>query len=369
MGVSEFEVPDFLEADEEEIHDRMIENPPRNYDVSEGSLFFDVTKPVAMEIGKTASFNLSFSLQMMFPQFAEGDFLDYHGESVSSPRHPAEKSNGFVTFKGENETTIPEDTVVMTAGDDEDSPIRFETIEEAKIDGGSVEVPVKAMEAGKAGNVPPDSVQLLDESIGGVTSVNNEKPTENGEEEEGDEHYRGRILNQRKNQALSGSRKDYRIWAMEVEGVEDAIVIPEAKGYGKGSVKIIIVPRGGRVAPDELIDEVQEHIAPDGRKGGGLAPIGSKVIVDTADLIDIDVKFDTIEFNRSKEETIQLLKENLTDYFSDLPTPGLVKYPEVASVIINTKGISDYKGLLINNGTNNISLNDDEAAVVGEVKY
>lgn len=370
LEVSEFELPDFLQADEDEIHERMLESSPRNYDVSEGTFFFDATKPVAIEKARMISFNLSFALQMMFPQFAEGVFLDYHGESFKLPRHPAVRSNGFVIFGGDEGTLIPAGTVAMTPGTDDTPPIRFVTLHDVEIDETErVEVAIRAVEPGRIGNVPADSITLLEESITGITFINNETATINGDDEESDDHYRERILERRQKQSLSGAVRDYIAWAKEVEGVGEVIVLPEWNGAG--TVKVLITARSGGIASNELINDVQEHIAPDGRDGGGLAPIGALVTIDTVEQLEINVSFDLIVFKNGVDqlEVIESMKAHLFNYFNNVSIGGTIVYNWIGTIVMQTKGIKDYEGLEVNDGTENIQLNEEQIAVIGEVTY
>lgn len=370
MPVSEFKLPDGMEIDEDDIHERMLQGAPRNFDVSEGSLFFDVTRPTAEEKSRMVNFNLAIVLQMMFPQFAEGEYLDYHGESIRLTRHPAELAKGHITFVGEPETRIDTGTIVMTSGGDDESPIRFETMIEGVIDeSGEVTLPISAVEPGAHGNVPAHTIVALNESINGVDSIYNENRLMDGSESEEDDHYRERIMDRRKNQALSGSRGDYKTWALEVEGVGDAVVIPEADGFGTGTTKVLIMPREGGKASEELIKEVQDHIAPDGRNGGGLAPIGALVSVGTVEQLKVNLSFESLELKEGYEveEAFSILREFLSNYFTAISNGGKVRYTHIGPLVLETGAIKDYRGLLINGGTDNIDLSEEQIAVVGEV--
>lgn len=371
MAELEFKLPKGMEVDEDEIHERMLQGAPRNYDVSEGSLFFDATRPTAEEKSRMINFNLAIAMQMMFPQFAEDDFLDYHGEAIRLYRHPAEKAKGFVTFIGEPKTTIPTGTIILTAGSENDSPIRFETTEIGVLDGeGKVRIPILATEPGSIGNVPAGTIIALDESINGITSIYNENRLTDGAEEESDDLYRERIMDRRKNQALSGARRDYKSWALEIEGVGNAIVIPEADGFGTGTTKVLITPRDGGTASEELINSVQQYIAPDGRDGGGLAPIGAKVVIGTVEQLQINISFSRVELpdGTTEQEAFDAFKEALKQYFSELPEEGIIRYTGVGSIAVGTGLIKDYDELKLNGRAENIQLTQEQVATVGRVE-
>src|SRR5690606_15021761 len=130
---------------------------------------------------------------------------------------------------------------------------------------------------GTVGNVPAGAIQVLVSTVSGVTAGTNEEATTGGTEEEDDEAYRFRIMNRNQNKSLSGAKRDYERWAMEVPGVCSVKVLPEADG--PGTVKVLVIDADGQPAKEAIIQAVQQHIAPNGRGGDGLAPIGALVTV------------------------------------------------------------------------------------------
>lgn len=357
-------LPDFLQETEEQVHKRMIEMAPPDYDTSEGSLYWDHTAPTAMVRSRLVEYELTLTLMMMFPQFASGPFLDYHGEPLGVYRRAATQAVGFVTFEGKPETLIPIGTLVSTIGDEEEAGLLFEVTSSAIIgESGSVTVRVRSLEAGVIGNVPVGSIQSLVKSLPGVTTITNSDPIKDGAAEESDDSLRERIVDQTRNKPLSGSKGDYIKWAKEVAGVGNVIVLP--LWNGPQTVKVLITNSEGAIASPELIAAVQNHIAPDNDLGGGLAPIGALVTVDTISTVPIDITMKLeIKEGHELQFVISKVKENLNSYFSNI---SLIKWAEVVAVIINTVGVSDCGDLLINEEIYNIVLNEGERAVAGEV--
>ena len=74
--MTEYETPEFLQDDEDEVHQRMLELLPDDLDKSEGSHIWDLTRPTAIEVAEFKEFTMNTALQMIFPQFANGEFLD-----------------------------------------------------------------------------------------------------------------------------------------------------------------------------------------------------------------------------------------------------------------------------------------------------
>lgn len=362
-----FVLPDFLNESEEEIHERMLNMAPANFDVSEGSLFFDVTKPTAMEKAKIFEFVLPMLIMNMFPQFAEGIYLDYHGEREGLTRRAATHATGTIEVTGAEGTFIPAGTTVATEEADGVS-IEFRTTLDAVIDSdGVVEIPIEALEPGTQGNIPANSIVNLLETIVGVQSLTNKTETSGGYDEESDDEFRERILQTSKTRSFTGNKEDYIRWAKEVPGVGEAFVVPEWDG--PGTVKVLIASNTGSVASPELIQQVQNHIAPNGRDGGGLAPIGALVTVTSINSKAIHISFTLdLEDEGNLENVITAIKNQLSLYFNEeLEQGGLVRYTKIGAIIMTTPGVIDYDNLLVNGGTENIQLAPDEVAVVGEV--
>lgn len=363
--MAEFVLPDFLKETEEETHKRMIEMAPPNIDTSEGSLYWDNTRPTAMEKARLVEFELTFTLMMKFPQFAVGVFLDWHGEPIGVYRRPAVKATGKVTFEGKENTPIPAGTIVTTIGDENEPGYLYEVVEDGLInESGSVTLKIQAVEAGAVGNVPAGTIRGIIKPIQGLTNIINHEPTSGGTDKEDDDSYRERILDHHRNKPLSGAKSDYVKWAKEVPGVGDVIVIP--LWNGPKTVKVLITDSNRNFASPELIQAVKNHIDPVDGMGEGRAPIGAVVTVDTITAITVDISFDRLELMDGflLADVLQNIKETLNESFAD---KDVIKLSEVGAVVINTPGVSDYNGLLLNESTDNIIIAEGERAVVGEV--
>lgn len=359
-------LPEFLNEGEEEIHERMLKQAPSNFDVSEGSLFWDATAPTAMEKAKILEFTLPLLIMHMFPQFAEGTFLDYHGEREGITRHAATYSSGYITVEGAENTFIPAGTTITTEEVD-GVTIEYRTTQDATIGGsGVVDIQIESLEPGVSGNVPAGAIKNLLEPISGVQSISNLQETKGGYNQEEDDDFRERILQTSRSRSFTGNKEDYIRWAKEVPGVGEVLVVPEWDG--PGTVKVLIASRTGSVAPPELIAQVQNHIAPDGRSGGGQAPIGALVTVTGIAGRAINLSFSIyLEDSFNLDTVLEAIEMSLSVYFNGLEQGGLVRYTKVGAIITTTPGVIDHTDLLLNGGTSNIQLAPDEVAVVGEV--
>lgn len=368
VNIPEFVPPEFLQGhDVETIHRRMLNRVPANWDKSEGQFMWDATRPVAMEKAELVDQVIYRTLQLMYPQFATGVYLDWHGQARGVYRLPATKATGVVTFTGEAGTLIPLGTAVSTVATDTSPAIQFVTTQEAVIDEtGTVDVPIEAIEVGMVGNIPAGAIRVLATPVSGVSAVVNNEPTTGGTNEEDDEAYRYRILERDQNKSLSGAARDYERWAMEVPGVGSAKCLPEWNG--PGTVGLLIIDANGEPANQQIIDAVQAHIAPNGRDGSGLAPIGALVTVMAPRVRQIDVSVElTLEPGHDLLVVTEEIKKALKQYFVAIGMAEVVRYNEIGAIIINVPGVQDYTNLLVAGGTVNVKLADDEMAALGTV--
>lgn len=368
VSIPPFVPPAFMQGqDVETIHRKMRDAAPADWDKSEGSPFWDFTRPVAIEKAEMVELVLLHTLQLMYPQFATGIYLDYHGQSVGVNRLPPTKATGAVTVTATPGTTIPLGTIVSTVATDDGPSVQFVTTQEITVDSsGTVDVPIEAVEAGVTGNVPAGAIQVLATPVSGVTAVTNQEETSGGTDEEDDEAYRYRILNRNQNKSLSGAKRDYERWAMEVPGVGNVKVLPEWDG--PGTVKLLIIDANGAPANQAILDAVQEHIAPNGKEGDGLAPIGALVTVAAPVERSINISVElTLETGYDLPGVVAGIEQALTQYFITVGIAGVIRYNEVGALIIGIDGVLDYNNLLVDGGTTNIQLAENEMAILGTV--
>lgn len=369
----EFIIPDFLKEDADTIHRRMLNKAPSGISTVEGDFFWDNTRPAAEEKAELIQMKLQNVLKLAFPQTSYGVYLEYLGECKSIFKNPATNSTGSIKVIGTPETIIKKGKIVCTIATEERASIEFEFIEDVTIDStGSVYVKAKCLQAGVIGNVKAGTITVLRTPINGIQSVINEEDFTGGSEIEDEEHFRERVLEAENEENLSGADSDYITWAKEVAGVGSAWVIPEWSG--PSTVKVLIVDKNGKVASEELINEVQNYIAPIVPKGenrGGKAPVGAIVTIDTPNIlyINISAKFQ-FEENFSSEDVLKNLKTKIDSYLATLSVGETVIYKIIDSIIgsmiLNKEGLKDYSNLTINGGSNNITT-VEQIAMVGEV--
>lgn len=364
----EFEMPEFLkEATEEHYTELALSVAPPDIDTSEGQMYYDHTKPTAIIASEITQFHMPVALQMMFPQFATGDYLEWHGAPYHIFRRSATSANGSVFLEGKRYgQLIPARTVVYTLGDDTESAKEYRTIESVMIEEGGVSVRVEAVESGVVGNSPALTVVAIQRGFE-IDNVINPEPITGGVEAESDESLRDRILTRIALAPLSGARRDYERWTKEVDGVGGVIVQP--LWAGPQTVRVLITDSDNQIANDDLIRRVKEYLDPEEYEGlgEGQAPIGAIVTVDTIELVAIKVEAPIyFDVGADPAMTLERAKNNINRY---LLSGSIVLASEVGAVLSETDGVFDYSisDLRLNDQTDNIELLEGQRAVVGEV--
>jgi len=363
------ELPEFLQdVAYETILATLLAQVPDDVDKSQGSFIYDALSPVAVELTEAAIWAQEV-LRRGFAQTTFGQYLDLRAAEHGLTRKPAVKATGQVVFTGTPGIIIPAGTQVSTNGSETAPAVFFVTTEDSTIGSdGTVTVNIEAVESGTSGNVAAGAISLLAQPLHGVSSVNNAMPTSGGLDEESDESLLERLLLQVQYPPGTGNKYDYERWAKEVPGVGEAKCIP--LWNGPGTVKVIITDSNGAPAGPELIQQVQEYIAPEPGKGEGKAPIGASVTVEAPGVVTVDINV-TLFYQPGYDPVAVKanLETALASYINGLGIGETVRYAAIGKIIFETEGVSDYSGLLINSGTGNIVVPENGKAVLGTVTY
>ena len=196
-------------------------------------------------------------VRQCFPQTAQGEYLDRHGQMRGVKRKPAAHAVGAVEFTASEPAKtaipIPAGTVCMTAG-----LVRFETQGDCQIGVGSTRMTaeVRAVEPGSSGNVPAGTVTLMAVAPAGVASCTNAAPFHGGADREGDEAMRARVLDTFHRLPNGANAAYYEQEALSFEEVAGAAVIPRPRGVG--TVDVVVAGRGGMPSA-ELLERLTAH--------------------------------------------------------------------------------------------------------------
>ena len=377
--------PLFLQGQSvDEIHRRMMDDLPPGIDKSEGQIPWDFTRPAATEKSEFVEFQLNEAIQLAFPQWAYGEWLDRHAEMARVTRRAANRAYGVITVRGIPGTVIPSGFQFATPAGLMSSVI-YTAIGGVTLSGTpdangqvSASVTVRAADGGIEGNAPPDTVIFMVKPISGITAVTNEYAMTGGTEPEDDEALRERVLSSlRLGSSFVGRNADYIRWAQEVDGVGAAICIPEANG--PGTVELVIVDGNGIPANQQILDDVYAYIMGSGPTDiNRLAPIGASLTVSAPTGVTVDISAAVLLQGDTGIEAVKsLFLGNLLSYWQEVAQgtqdnedrTNHIRYVMVGAALANTPGVIDYSGLLVNSGTANIVITQETYPVTGTVTF
>ncbi|MED5018940.1 baseplate J/gp47 family protein [Paenibacillus chibensis] len=378
------DLPPYLqEQTEEKILNRMLHKVPSDIDKSEGSFIWDAQAPVAFMLSEAALWAQEL-LRRGFASTAASDDarfrsaeLDLRTAEHGITRREAVAATGQVLFKGKPGTKVPAGTFVATPADDVSGElaVEFATTQAAMLDeSGTAAAAIRAVTAGRNGNVPAGVIQVMFSSVSGITSVTNPEPTRSGADTESDQSLLERFYAKVRSQGTSGNKAQYMQWANEIAGVGGVEVVPLWEG--PGTVGLYLLDTDKRAASADIVEAVQQHIDPtrDGQ-GEGLAPAGPVVTAMPAEevAIHIAVKVQrTQEKPSTLEEIRNLIAEGIQTYLQQIAfnrKDPLVRYTRIAAVLLDIPIIVDYSELTINGNASqqNIEIGSGQVAVLGTV--
>lgn len=266
-----------------------------------------------------------------FPQTAQGEYLDHHAQLRALERKKAACAQGTVRFFGDAASTmeraIPAGTICMTPG-----LVRFETTRDAVIVAGAshVDVPVRAAEAGEAGNVIAGSVRCLAAAPVGITGCTNPQAMTGGADEEEDEQLRARILDSFLRLPNGANSAFYEQGALSFDGVAAAVALPRNRGIG--TVDVVVAATSG-VPEQGLINQLNEYFRE-------RREIAVDVFVRAPETVPVDVSVQ-IE-SGDMEQTALKVRQVLKEWFSGQRLGQNVLRARLGSLIFSVDGVDNY---------------------------
>ena len=362
------------DIDDQVIHRRMLAALPQDIDTTEGGFAWDFTAPAAIEKAGLMV-DLNEAIQLFFPEWSYGSWLDALAANVGLSRRVANAAYGAVRVTGAAGTVIPDGFLFATASTGEEASVEYAAMGEWVIpQEGQADVHVECVLAGEEGNMPAHAVTLMVSPLPGVTGVDNPAPMTGGAGEEEDDSLRQRIalIEKASDTSFVGNVADYKRWALEVSGVGAVIVVPEWAGKGTGTVKLILSDSNGQPANEEICQDVYDYImcpdAPETRK----APIGAILTVEASTIVSLSVTASvTLNPGYDVASAKALFQSAMEGYLAQAAQDGVVRYTRVGGILSGLSAILDYDAasLLVNNGTANILLEQGQTPVLSGAEF
>lgn len=181
---------------------------------------------------------LDWIARMAVPVTARGEFLRAWAALVGLFEKDAATASGWVAFSGTPGAILPEGTQLVRSADG----LRLVTTALATVAAdGSLVVPVRAVEAGAAGNTVLGAAVVIASAAAGINAAGSVSTAiAGGADAEGEDALRDRMLDRYRNQPQGGAAADYITWARAVTGVTRAWSAPNAGGAGTVVVYVML---------------------------------------------------------------------------------------------------------------------------------
>lgn len=345
----------------DDVQKRLLSDVDDSYNKSEGEFIYDALKPVSIELEDT--YTIIDGLQnKRFADTATGKNLERICKEKGLTRKTRSRATGKVTITGLYGATITAGQLVAS------DSLQFEFLETTTVPvSGTIDISVRCTTYGTVGNVAVGLIKYFPKTLTGLTNVTNAEAFSNGTNDESDEALRNRYYVKVNANETSANNAAFKSWALSVNGVGNAKVLP--LWQGAGTVKVVICNSEMKSADSTLIASVQNYIDPNmNGDGSGIMPIcGAVCTVASATEKAINVSV-TIQTTLDSNTAQTYIENILTEYLKSIAfNQNYVSYQKIGNQILNIDDISDSSDLLINDGTTNILLEDTELPFLGSV--
>ena len=319
----------------------------------EGSFLDSMAGPAAVEIWKVYQ-AMNAVISIAFPDKSAGGYLDLEGAKYGIARKPGTRARCTMALTGTAGATIPAGTVFLTL-----EGLEFVLLEAVLLTGGSDTGTAEAVEIGSAYNVEAGAITRMVQTLTGLSTWTNAAAT-GGTDPESDAALFERIRDFRSRQATSGNAYHYEQWAMEVAGVGGAKIFP--LWNGAGTVKVVLVDADMEPASPEIVAAAAAHIEAE-------RPIGATVTVAAAQSLAIHVAAKlTLDGSTTLPEVKAVFEAELDAYLKTLAfRTSILRYNQVAYLLLSLPGVLDFTSLTLNGGTGNVSIGAEQVPALGEV--
>lgn len=282
---------------------------------------------------------IAWAVQQLFAATAERTQLLIIAALYGIKPDPATFATGNVTATGVDSSPILAGTILRL-----DSVTAYSVVTGQTITSGTATLPVVAVLAGSAANVPAGTSLTFETPVPGVNTIATVATggiTAGDDGDAGDagtERVRARLLQRLQNPPQGGADQDYVAWALAVAGVTRAWTFPLELGLGTVVVRFVrdndgsIFPDSGEVAAVQTNENANR-------------PITSNVTVVAP--TSLAVAF-TIHISPDSADTRAAVTAELTDLFARVGQPGngagrgTVLVSQIRTAIGVAAGVTDY---------------------------
>lgn len=320
----------------------------------EGSFSADILQSVADEIARLYSTEYERLINRAHLDTAADEDLDRVGindHGVYRKQATFEEVNVVITGTPGSEITkdvgVKSDNIIFMVSGDYVIPAS-----------GNITVTARCTEPGSGNTVQAHTVNHFIRNYDGLTSVTNPFPSSGGYDRESDKKYRRRIKENEKEVKGYGNISWYRNAAKNIQGVEKAKVFDCARG--PGTVDVVIVAEGNKVASELIVKKVREYI--DSNRSAG-----ADVLVEAASKQDLKITSNIYcAENHSIEKIIDEFHRIISNYLIGMEFKDKVikiSYAKMLNLLLGCTGVTDVESLTINGKQGSFDLPERSFAV------
>lgn len=325
-------------------------------DIREGSYANTLVSVAAYQLWKMYQ-QFPSLLSMAFPDEDAGEYIDKNAAQIGMVRLPGKKATVPITFTGSDGTYIPAGTSLYAP----ESGLQYLTVEDASISGGTATVLAEAAEIGADYNLPAGYITSMYVNVSGVLTVNNGTAATGGVNEESDADFYARYHDRRTLPITSGNVNHYITWATEVTGVAYANCVP--LWNGNGTVKVVIAG-ADRGPVDETIRTACADYIEENR------PIGATVTVVSVREREIPLAATvTLVEGYTVDQAMDQLEAAVNKLLASQKFGATVSIPysRFLACLLQCPAVADYSLFTVDGGTHAVTINAEDAAVVGAI--
>ncbi len=337
----------------ETILNDMLSSVPDTLDKREGSVIYDALAPAAIKI-QELYLMLDAALSQTFAGTASRNYLiDRAAEFGIVP------NSASATIR---KALFTPSTIEIPAGTRFSCGDLYFYISSAE----NGEYQVTCETVGESGN-EVSGVLIPTENINGLESAVLGEVIVYGEDDEDTETFRNRFFSLLANPPENGNVAQYSAWCDAYDGIGRYKILP--LWDGPNTVKVSILSSDQSIASRELIDEFQEYLDPGSKGlGNGKAPLGAKITVSTAEEVILNISANILLAEGYTDVTE--INTLLTEYLKKIAyQKKFVSYIGIGAVINDCRAVESLSDLLINEGTDDIILEVEQIATLGEVNW
>jgi len=301
---------------------------------------------------------LDYLWRQFLPDLCDEKGLKRWGTIFNLPRKGATYTSGFVAFTGTTDYTVVSGTLIVSPAGKE-----YKTESDFVI-GTTASVSVIALDTGKDYNTTETTFSLSESNADIDSDVSVISGFDNGEDIEGLEAWRARILNRFRNPPRSGNQADYERWGKQVTGIGYCWCVPGKFWLGAGTVACVFATNTLSPVSSDVYNAAKAYIEIQ-------RPVPANVSYVNCIPIDVDIEM-ALDPNTAVQQA--LIESKLEDLFLASARSGATLYLWEIQRAISSTFPTDYEIVDIvkdssSIGVDNVTSAAPELLKLGDLTY